>query len=293
MEDLYRPSVPSLHPERDRLSLELTKLSKRYKAALLQRVDSLVSDREENDFLVLHFDWLTFNATEPEMNEKEAQDYLERDLTPRAEEFLAEYKDSRFRPFVQRHFRYVYFLNDWGYGYYLGMGSLGPLGVAERYLKPEVTLALGGEVSWKSVSMNGAFDIGIPVSVRREFVHEGKTWNTDVRHNYFGLYATFGWVVEESNMFKLSPHIGIGSMNISAAEADQDKPGGDVSMTQGVMQYGLSCDIKFASSGHTYSGGRVTLDYLQFLGNNPIMSGGMLRLNVSWVGFGRSILRDM
>jgi hypothetical protein len=84
------------------------------------------------------------------MTDKEKDEYLEKKLTPRAEEFLALYKDTRFRPFIQRHFRYVYSLRDWGFGYYLGIGLLSPQGIAGQYLKPEGTLGLGLGVSWKS-----------------------------------------------------------------------------------------------------------------------------------------------
>ena len=101
-------------------------------------------------------------------------------------------------------------------------------------------------------------------------------------------------------MFKLAPHVGIGAFEVSVCEADKNKPGGDVSMTQGTMQYGLTCDMKFETSdayyrenSYSYTGVRVSLEYFQFLGNNPILSGGMLRFNLAWIGFGRSILRDL
>jgi len=298
--NFFLPSRDYLYPQRDKLALELRIISKKHKSELLQRVASLVNHKEKQDFLVLFLDWLTFDAIESEISAEQAQDYLENDLTPRAEEFLASYKESRFRPFVKQHFRYVYVLNDWGFGYFIGLGSLGPKGTAEQYLKPEVTLGMGIDLSWRSMLMSLGFDIGVPVAIRKPFIYEGKAWNTDLRHNYFAFYAAPGWVLEDSKMFRFSPHVGIGAIHIAVAEADQGKPGGDVSMTQGAILYGMSCDIKlalidsfFRENSHSYSGVRVNLDYFQFLGNNPIMSGGMLRFNIAWIGFGRSILRDI
>jgi hypothetical protein len=289
-----------LYPQRDKLALELRMISNKHRSELNQRIDSLVNDKEKHDFLILFLDWLTFNATEPEMTDKKEQEYLEKDLTPRAEEFLNLYKNSQFRPFVNRHFRYKYVLNDWGYGYYLGLGSLSPQGIAGQYLNSEFLLGMGFELSWCSTLLDLGFDIGIPVSIRKPFIHEGKTWNTDVRNNYYTFYISSGWIVEETNKFKLIPHIGIGGINMSVSEADKDKVGGNLSMTQAAIQYGVTCDIKlgidnifFKENIHRYSGISVGLDYYQFLGNNPIMSNGMLRFRISWIGFGRSILRDL
>jgi hypothetical protein len=289
-----------IYPQRDKLALELRNLSYDRRTQLLQRVDSIVSDKEKHDYLVLFFDWLTFNATKSEMNGKKEMEYLEKDLTPHAEEFLSLYKDTRFRPFVQRHFRHVYGLNDWGYGYYLGVGSLSPQSTAGQYLKPEFMLGMGFDVSWKKVLIDLGFDIGIPVAIRKPFVYAGRDWNTDVRHNYYTFYLNSGWVLEETQMFKFSPHIGIGGIHMSVCEADKDKVGGELSMTQTVLQYGATCDIKLSVSDsyykeniHSYTGIRIGLDYFQFLGNNPIMSGGMLRFRILWISFGRSIVRDL
>jgi hypothetical protein len=144
------------------------------------------------------------------------------------------------------------------------------------------------------------FDIGIPVSVRKTFIREGKVWNTDVKHNYYTFYLNAGWVVGESSTFKLSPHIGIGAINVSVCEADRDKVGGDLSMTQTVLQYGMACDLKLsvgnalrAENTYSYNGIRFEFDYFNFLGSDPILSGGALRLRVSWIFFGRPIVREM
>jgi len=296
----WNTSRDYLYPQRDELALELATISNRHRPELMQRIDSLVSDREQHDFLMLFLDWLTFNATEPEMTGEEAQNYLEQNLTPRAEEFLHTYKDSQFTPFVRRHFRHVFALNDWGYGYYLGLGVLSPQGAAGQYLDSEVSLGMGLELSWRRALLDAGFDIGFPVAVRKPFVYEGTPWNADVRHNYYTYSVSAGWVVTETNTFKVVPRVGIGGINISVCEGDKNKVAEDLSMTQGVLQYGVTCDIKLGTSetyyrenAFSYSGVRFNLDYFQFLGNNPIMSGGMLRFRVSWIGFGRSILRDL
>ncbi|MBI5474425.1 MAG: hypothetical protein HY961_18970 [Ignavibacteriae bacterium] len=289
-----------LYPQQDKLSQVLEKLAHKHRSELVQRLDARVDDKEKHDYLVLFFDWLTLYSSEPEMTREKAQEYLEKNLTPRAEEFLANYKDSRFRPFVQRHFRYVYVLNDWGYGYFLGMGLLSPQSIAERYLKPEFTLGMGVDVSWKRALLDLGFDIGIPVAIREPFVYKGKSWNTNVRHNYYTYYLNAGYVIGETDFLKFTPRVGIGVLYMSVCDNDKEKAGGDLSMTQGAMQYGVACDLKLSvndsfsgENTHSYSGVRLGLDYFQFLGSNPIMSGGMLRFQISWSAFGRSILRDM
>jgi hypothetical protein len=289
-----------MYPQRDKLALEIINLSYEHRTHLKWQVDSLVNDHEKHDYLLLFFDWLTFNAVQSEMNEKKEQEYLEKNLTPRAEEFLALYKDTRFRPFVQRHFRHVYTLNTWGFGYYLGAGSLSPLGTSEQYLKPEFVLGMGFDLSWEQIISELGFDIGIPVSVRKPFVHSGQEWNTNVRHNYMTYFANFGYVVEESRSLKLRPRIGISGMNVSICEGDKNKVSEDLSMSQAVFQSGITCDLKlsvndyyYSENIHSYSGIRFDLDYFHFLGNDPILSGGMLRFRISWISFGRSIVRDL
>ncbi len=289
-----------LYPQMDQMALELRIISNQNRSKLMQRIDSLVSEREKHDFAVLFFDWLTFNASDQEMSGPKEQEYLEKNLTPRAEEFLGTYKSSIFRPFVQRHFRYVYVLNDWGIGYCLGSGSLTPGGTAGQYLKPEIILGIDLELSWKSMLIDLGFDVGFPVSIRKPFSYQQKTWNTNIRHNYYTYYIAHGWVMQETKLFKLIPHIGISGINMSVCEGDKDEAGGEFSITQEAIQYGVTCDIKlsinkyyFKENHYSYTGVRIGLDYYQFLGHNPIMSGGMLRFRISWIAFGRFIFRDM
>jgi hypothetical protein len=289
-----------LYPQPDKLALELGSISYKHKAELMKRLDSLVHDREKYDYLVLFFDWITFDAADPERTGQEAQDDLEKYLTPRAEEFLSTYKISIFRSFVQRHFRYKYVLNDWGYGYCFGLGSLIPDGTAEHYLKPEIILGMDLELSWKSLLIDLGFDMGFPESIRKSFIYKHKIWNTNVRYNYYTYYIGPGWVVQETKYYKIIPHIGIGGINMSVCEGDKVKAGGEFSLTQTAIQYGITCDLKlnrnnsfYKENHHSYSGVSVGLDYFKYFENNPVMSGGMLRFRISWIGFGRAIRRDM
>lgn len=73
------------------------------------------------------------------MTYEQENDYLVNNLTPRAEKFLETYKDSQFTPFVWKYFRYVYELNDFGYGFQFGLGTLLPQGKSSNYLSTEFT----------------------------------------------------------------------------------------------------------------------------------------------------------
>ena len=71
-------------------------------------------------------------------------------------------------------------------------------------------------------------------------------------------------------------------------------------MTEAAIQFGITWDIKldlysiFIKSGMwSYSGIRLVIDYYQFIGSNPIMSGGMLRLGISLIDFTRPLIREM
>ncbi len=300
MREQWSSQLEYLYPQKDKLSLELKTISSTHRSEIIQRLDSLVNNNEKYNFLILFFDWLTFNSSELQMTPQEEQAYLEDNLTPRAEEFLDTYKESRFRPFVQKHFRFVYTLSDWGYAYHFGAGSLSPQSTVEIYLKPEFIFGMGFNLSWKDILMELGFDIGVPVTIRKPFIYEGRTWNTDVRHNYYTYYFAAGWTIWETKLFKLSPQIGIGGINMSVCDNDKYKAGGDFSMTQTAIQYGINYDVKLSiidsfnkENIHSFYGVKIGFDYYHFLGDNPIMSGGMLRFRISCIGFIRSIIRDM
>jgi hypothetical protein len=234
------------------------------------------------------------------MTYEQENDYLVNNLTPRAEKFLETYKDSQFTPFVWKYFRYVYELNDFGYGFQFGLGTLMPQGKASNYLSTEFTFLVNLNLSWKDLLIDLGFDMGIPVAIKKPFIYEQKYWDTDIRHNYFTYYLSAGLVAEETGFIKLTPHLGVGAMNMSVCEADKDKTNGDFSMTQGFFQVGVTCDFKFgffpfaiSDNIHTYSGISLALNYNQFWGNNPVMKDGILQLRVSWIGFIRNLVRDI
>ena len=295
----YENQEKYLYPQRDEFQLELTTLTDDNRTVLIKRIDSLVTG-EEHDYLVLFFDWFTHGAPLEGYTPEEEEEYLEKDLTPRAEEFLARYSDSRFRPFVLKHFRYVYELGSTGFGYYVGLGSLVPLSTAEHYLNPEGSFGAGINFSWSELIFDFGVDIGIPEKVKTPFYYDGKMWTQDIAHNYYTYFLTTGFIIQESRSFKIFPQIGIGALNMNVCEEDKDKAGGEFSMTSSALQLGLNCDIKIdiysiftQRNIQSYSGIRLGFDYYRFLGNNPIMSGGMFRFRVSIVDFVRPFIRDI
>jgi hypothetical protein len=306
MVDSIEYEEDKLFPLEDDLEMELTVISTENRSALMEQIDSLVSDREKHDYLMLFFDWFINGAPgegrirdELEVS-KEDRDFLEKDLTPRAEAFLAAYNNSGFIPFVQKHFRYVYRPGSLGLGYHLGAGALIPQSAAGQYLSPEASLGGGLDISWGSILFELGAEVGIPAKIRKPFTYEGRTWNKDISPNYYTYSITSGLVVEESPSFKIVPHIGIGGINISIVDAEIEKAGGDLSMTEAAIQFGITWDIKldlysiFIKSGMwSYSGVRLGIDYYQFIGSNPIMSGGMLRFVISLIDFTRPLIRDM
>lgn len=294
------PTKEILFPQKDELTVDLDRITYQNKIKLLQKVDSLVSDSEKRDYLILFFDWVTLRSTDSIMTYEQENDYLVNNLTPRAEKFLETYKDSQFTPFVSKYFRYVYELNDFGYGFQFGLGTLMPQGKASNYLSTEFTFLVNLNLSWKDLLIDLGFDMGIPVAIKKPFIYEQKYWDTDIRHNYFTAYLSTGLVAKETGFIKLTPHLGVGAMNMSVCEADKDKANGDFSMTQGFFQVGVSCDFKFgffpfdmSDNIHTYSGISLALNYNQFLGNNPVMKDGIIQLRVSWIGFIRNLVRDI
>ncbi len=295
-----------LVPLEDDLEMELTVISMENRSALIEQIDSLVSDRERHDYLILFFDWFINGAPEEgwvrdELEvAKEDRDFLEKDLTPRAVEFLAAYNNSRFVPFVREHFRYVYRPSDLGLGYHLSAGALIPQSTAGEYLNPEASLGAGLDISWGSFLFELGAEVGIPAKTRKPFSYEARTWNKDISLNYYTYSITSGLVVEESPSFKIVPHIGIGGINISIVDAEKEKAGGDLLMKEAVIQFGIILDIKLdlysifiKSSMRSYSGVRLGIDYYQFIGSNPIMSGGMLRFGISLIDFTRPLIREM
>lgn len=287
-----------LTPLDDIMSVELRLLSNRNRTDIINRIDSLVFDNEKHDYLILFFDRFTFDETDSVMTYKQRQDYLENDLTPRAEKFLAKYKNSQFENFVRQNFRFVYALNDWGYGFQLGLGALIPQGTIGGYFKTEATLGIAFDISWKKLLFDIGFDIGIPSRPKRPFFYDEKNWLTEIKYNYYNFNLNTGFVAIENKLFKISPHLGIGVVNISVCEDDKNKTDDDLSMSQGIIQLGITSDFKRDLSGSqfeeditSYLGFSLTLDYSQFLGNNPIMSDGMFRIRLSLIGFGRAILR--
>jgi hypothetical protein len=289
-----------LYPAEDIMYIDLRLMSNKNRNRLIQRVDSLVSDKEKHDYLVLFFDRFAFDAIDSGMTNEQFMEYLQNNITPRAEEFLAKYKESPFRPFVLKHFRFVYKLDDWGYGLQLGLGSIIPQGIAGDYLNTEVSLGLEFNLSWKNILLGAGYDIGFPREFKKPFVYEGKNWDTGIKHNYYPYYFYTGFVASENRLFKITPRIGIGGMYMSVCDGDKDKAGVDLSMAQTVVQYGITCDIKldlphsnFNENIYSYSGICIMFDYNQFLGNNPILDGGIFRLRISWIGFMRSFIRDI
>ncbi len=282
----------------DIMSVELRLLSNRNRTDIIKRIDSLVFDDEKHDYLILFFDRFTFDATDSVMAYKQMKDYLENELTPRAEKFLAKYKDSQFENFVRQNFRFVYALNDWGYGFQLGLGALIPRGTIKEYFNTEATFDLGFNLSWKKLLFDVGFGIGIPVRAKKPFIYDGENWVTGIKYNYYNFNLNTGFVAIENELFKISPHLGIGVINISVSEADKKKIEDDLSMSQGIIQIGITGDVKwnkfrfqFEDDITSYTGISITFDYSQFLGNNPIMSDGMFRIRLSWVGFSRTIIR--
>ena len=294
------PNRDILFPQKDELTVELGIMTNKNKTNLAENVDSLVSDNEKHDFLILFLDWLTFSATDSEMTYQEQRDYLVNDLTPRAEKFLETYKDSQFAPFVRKYFRYVYVLNNFGYGLQIGLGALMPQGEASNYLNTEYTLVMDFNLNWKRALFDFGVDMGVPRTLKKPFEYEGKFWNTDIKHNYYAFYLSAGYVAKETDFIKIIPHLGIGGINVSVCEEDKDKAGDDFSMTQAIVQYGITCDLKlggsyftFEPSTYSYSGISFSLNYNQFLGSNPVMTGGMLQLRITYTLFTREIVREM
>jgi hypothetical protein len=289
-----------LYPQRDKMYVELRHMSNKNREKLIQQVDSLVSDGEKHDYLVLFFDRFAFNAVDSAMSYQEETEYLENNITPRAENFLAKYKDSQFKNFALKHFRFVYKLSDWGWGLQLGLGSIIPQGIASDYLNTEVSLGLEFNLSWKNILLGAGYDIGFPREFKKPFVYEEKNWDTGIKHNYYPYYFYTGFVASENRLFKITPHLGIGGMYMSVCDGDKDKAVNDLSMAQTVLQYGITCDIKFDlthpsfnENTYSYYGISIMLDYNQFLGYNPILDGGIFRLRISWIGFMRSFIRDI
>jgi len=293
IEQDINPTQDVLYPQSDMLSQQLRKITYNNRSTLLQKLDSLVEDREKHDYLTLFFDWLTFSVSEPTITEKKYLEYLHNNLTPRAEQFLSTYKSSVFRPFVKRHFRYIYTIGDWGYGYRLGLGSLMPSGNSEQYMKSEVSIDMAFELSWQDLMLDLGFTVGFPRPIKEPFIYDDEAWSTDVNYNYYTYYLTSGFVLSDAEYYKITPHIGISGVSMMIATGDKDKVDGDFSMHEVALKYGVSFDLKLGTgeSYHTYNGLRFNLDYYNYLGDNTIMSGGMVGFSISWVGFARSIIR--
>ncbi len=275
-----------LYPQNDLMFDNLRLEADGARGELMSGVEASGLTPEKRDFLELLFD----DVMGPADDSAESRASFQSALNRKADEFLANHRDSEFSPYVREKIRYVIASSPWGWGYEVGAGYLALPSSINQYMKDFGLLTLSVEGAYNQAYGCLRFDIGAANHLKRGFTYNGD-WNDDLQVMHISALLAGGEMIPLGNSLTVTPTVGIGVLDFSPPEEVRNQEGNDVSLTLAVLAFGVNCDIPLGGD-HASPFLRLNIGYREAMTNNPIARGGYTFITLSIDFFSRIQMRD-
>lgn len=218
-----------------------------------------------------------------------------------SETFLREYPNSRFAPFIRTEIRETFRPSPWGFGFdfFTGLGQF--RGDLSMYFTGHVPVGIGFEIYFNRVGVFLRDYIGFGGSVESGFEYQG-IWPFDLPVNVLLPEVDVGYVISNSDELKITPFLGVSSMNIAPPLA-QRNDGFDVGLDfVKTYTYGVNFDLKLKASEipivHSREQStwivkcRVAMNHPTYTTRDARFDGSLISFTVGFGAFGRKLLRE-
>ena len=203
-----------ISPPEDLLYVKLLDKTIENETQLKKQIQESDLNAENKQILIINLDWLLLESRKNIF----ARDSLNNEV----DKFITTYPRSRYEDYTKKYIRYKIVPKNWGLtyeffsGYSLFTGSLSdnytnnvPIGIAFDVCYKNFELYLRDYIGFNKTKTNHEYSLG--------------TFEKGSRLRVFLPEASLGYVVHNDNRFKLSPFVGIGSMDISPPTADKEE----------------------------------------------------------------------
>ena len=288
-----------LLPPRDMLFSDLQEYTRSHRTAVRAGILAATLEPEEAAFLRIFLDDLILDRSDTTGR---------RLLNEDADEFLAQYKGSRYAGFVRRQIRIVYRESAWGYGFDIGLGTGFVGGAMAQYFPDHLALTLGFDLGRRAFlgTLDGVlyarFSLGASPKLKTPFVYGG-TWQQDLKVDLIIPELTLGVVALDNSFLQVTPFGGISGILIGPSEQERkDRNNDDVSLDMFSWTVGLNLDWKVSKGESVITSGtehaywfirsRVSFN-APFSPPESRFGGNIVTLTLSFGGFGRPVGRDL
>ncbi len=284
--DVERP-VQKIYPQNDLMFDKLLVESDRARPQLMENLTTSGMASDQTDFLALLFDDIMGAKDDSEESRAEFQELMNK----RADEYLAEHKDSRYNAYVRDNIRYVIARSDWGWGYEIGAGYLALPANLNEHMRDFGVLTLALEGAYQQWYGCVRMDIGAANHLKKGFSYEGE-WKDGLQVMHIGALLAGGQKISLGNNFTVTPTVGIGVLNFSPPEEVRNQEGNDVSLTVAAFALGANFDIPLGGEqGSPFL--RLNVGHRVALTNNAIARGGYTFITLGINFFNRPLIRDL
>lgn len=228
-----------IRPSNDMLFRKLIEKSLEKEMLIKNQIQTADIDAETKEILSLSFEWLLLE----ERNNIYAQD----SINQQADIFRKTFEKSRFDNFVKKYISYKQVPNEWGMTFEFFAGySIFTEKLNSNYTN-NIPLGVAFDICYKNCELYLRDYIGFN-QTKKDFNYSSGILKKGSNIMVFLPEASFGYVVHNNNRFKLSPFLGIGSMDISPTDKDKNPELNEVSLeftTTYIL--GINFDIKFGT----------------------------------------------
>ena len=279
--------IEKIYPENDLMFDKLRVESDRARPQLIGSLRTSGMSADQADFLELLFDDVMGAKDDSEESRAEFQELMNN----KADEYLADHKDSKYNAFVRDNIRYVIARSDWGWGYEIGAGYLALPPNLNDHMKNFGLLSIALEGAYKEWYGCLRMDIGAANHLKKGFSYEGE-WKDGLQVMHIGALIAGGQKISLGNNFTLTPTVGIGVLNFSPPEEVRNQEGNDVSLTIAAFALGANVDIPLGGEqGAPFV--RLNVGHRVALTNNAIARGGYTFITLGINFFNRPLIRDL
>lgn len=286
-----------IHPSADLLLLKLKENLRIERQKIKNDIDKTYLSKSDKDFLTMNFDFL-LNGYGVEIISQDS-------LNLAAEKYFLSKPNTYLEAYTRENIRDAYRPANWGLGieFFSGLGAF--TGDLSNSFKLNVPIGVAFDLNYKNYVLFLRDYIGFGSTRDAILFNEGK-WRKSELYTIILPEASIGYIIKDTEKYKIVPFIGIASTNISPPQNKLDQfpeyENIELSFTT-TYTVGVSVDLKLfkprefrETSNEKLSYGGLRLRYAynqpQFERKYDRFGGGFHYLTVGLIFFGKKMVKD-
>ena len=284
-------------PPYDNLLIKLSERSYAQKQAIVDSINHSALPLSDKEFLKMHL--YSCLATD------ETLQITQDTLNNLSDNFIQKYPNNKLIDYTRKYIRYKLKPSKWGFGFEFFSGYGIFTGSLKDHYTNNIPFGVAFDVAYKGFTLYLRDYIGFN-RTKHDFTGSSEVWPKKSNVRVYLPEASLGYTVRDSKRMKLSPFVGISSMDIGPTEYDLEEKRSleDYELTfTTTYTLGFNVDIKLGKSkagivtrgpeqGYLFLRLRYAYNFPQFSKSYNGFDGNMHCVTVGFGGFGRRIKRD-